>query len=286
MESKRLEGGLLIQGAFHVRATKGNPLVSIITVVRNGEKHLEETIQSVLNQTYKNIEYIILDAVSTDRTLEIIRKNENSIAYWISEPDKGIYYAMNKGIEICNGSIIGILNSDDWYLPRAVFESVQAIQKTGASFSYGKAYLAKENGEIFGNTRPLNNKEMSRRIFREMPFAHISAFVTKNLYEKIGVFDTSYNLSADYEFFLKAHTKGAVGANTDDFVGVFRSGGQSGGIQTFKESRKIILKYGKGVFYANYIFCCSLLKIALIKILPPTITKIIKKTTKSKHNLF
>lgn len=96
------------------------PLISIITVVYNGEKYLEQTIQSVINQTYKNIEYIVIDGGSTDGTLDIIKKYEEHISYWVSESDKGLYDAMNKGIGVAKGELIGMINSDDWYELEAV----------------------------------------------------------------------------------------------------------------------------------------------------------------------
>ena len=97
-----------------------SPLVSIITVVFNGERFIEKTINSVISQTYKNIEYIIIDGGSTDKTLDIIRQYEDRIDYWISEPDNGIYNAMNKGIKLSRGKLIGLINSDDWYMENAV----------------------------------------------------------------------------------------------------------------------------------------------------------------------
>ena len=97
-----------------------NPLISIITVVKNNEKYLEETIQSIINQKFKNFEYIIIDGKSTDRTLEIIKKYNTEIDYWISEDDKGIYDAFNKGINIANGELIGFVNSDDVLTPNAL----------------------------------------------------------------------------------------------------------------------------------------------------------------------
>jgi len=96
------------------------PLISIITVVKNNEKYLEETIQSVVNQNFKNFEYIIVDGKSTDGTIEIIKKYNNKIDYWISENDKGIYDAFNKGLDIANGNLIGFVNSDDILTPNAL----------------------------------------------------------------------------------------------------------------------------------------------------------------------
>ena len=94
--------------------------ISIITVVLNAEKTIEKTIKSVISQSYKNFELIIIDGGSTDGTIDVIRKYNNKISYWISEKDKGIYYAMNKGIKKSSGNIIGILNSDDYYLKNAL----------------------------------------------------------------------------------------------------------------------------------------------------------------------
>ena len=98
---------------------KQTPLISIITVVYNGEQHIQQTINSIKHQTYKNIEHIIIDGNSSDGTLDIIKKNK-SVSKYISEPDRGIYDAMNKGINIASGELIGILNSDDWYELSAV----------------------------------------------------------------------------------------------------------------------------------------------------------------------
>ncbi|NJL11154.1 MAG: glycosyltransferase [Calothrix sp. SM1_7_51] len=97
--------------------------MTIITVTYNAGEYLEQTIQSVISQTYDNLEYIILDGGSTDSTIDIIKKYENSIAYWCSEPDKGIYDAMNKGIAISRGDIIGLINAGDTYLPN-ILESL------------------------------------------------------------------------------------------------------------------------------------------------------------------
>lgn len=106
------EGGLRTKGLYK-QSTSDKPLISVITVVYNGEKYLEQTIQSIINQSYENIEYIIIDGGSNDKTLEIIQKYEASIDYWVSEPDKGIYDAMNKGTSVASGSHTLHINADD-----------------------------------------------------------------------------------------------------------------------------------------------------------------------------
>ena len=119
MKQKKITGGKRRRGIFK-NNKKNKPLISVITVVLNNQKYLSKSINSVLKQSYKNFELIIIDGGSTDGTLEILRKNNNRIDYWISEKDKGLYDAMNKGIRLSRGSIISILNSDDTYYKNAL----------------------------------------------------------------------------------------------------------------------------------------------------------------------
>jgi len=123
------EGGLRTRDYFK-QSYPGRPLISIVTVVYNGAKHLEQTILSVLKQSYPNVEYLIIDGGSTDGTLEIIRQYEEAIDYWISETDKGIYDAMNKGISLASGDYIVFLNADDWYERGAIESVAQNIIKS------------------------------------------------------------------------------------------------------------------------------------------------------------
>ena len=119
MKQKKITGGKRRRGIFK-NNKKNKPLISVITVVLNNQKYLTKSINSVLKQSYKNFELIIVDGGSTDGTLEILRKNNNKIDFWISEKDKGLYDAMNKGIRLSRGSIISILNSDDTYYRNAI----------------------------------------------------------------------------------------------------------------------------------------------------------------------
>jgi glycosyltransferase involved in cell wall biosynthesis len=112
--------------------------ISIITVTKNSEKFLQKTIDSLSQQTYQNFEHIVIDGASTDLTLDIIKKNSNKITKWISEPDQGLYYAMNKGLSLCTGEIIGILNSDDVY-----FQDTLSI--VNEYFSKNKIFIWKCN---------------------------------------------------------------------------------------------------------------------------------------------
>lgn len=177
------------------------PLISIITVVYNGEKTLEQTIQSVLNQTYKNIEYIIIDGISTDGTLEIIKKYDANISIWVSESDKGLYDAMNKGISKANGEIIGIINSDDWYEINTVELIVEAYRKNPEKkIFHGDLFEILENG-----TKRLRrfNPSKFKLLYYGMTYNHPTMFVHKDEY-KIHLYNDNLKGHSDYQFVLEA----------------------------------------------------------------------------------
>jgi glycosyltransferase involved in cell wall biosynthesis len=177
-------------------------LVSIITVTYNSEKYLEKTIQSVLGQTYSDIEYIIIDGVSTDNTVQIVKKYEKDIDYWISEPDDGIYDAMNKGIQTANGDIIGIINSDDWLEPDAVEKVVEASRNIEEDefVIHGKITTYGANGNLVSTRKP---KQFFCYHLFSTPFKHPAMFVSKALYQRIGLYDEKCGLAADYDLMLR-----------------------------------------------------------------------------------
>ena len=178
-----------------------DPLVSIITPVKNGEKHLEETICSVLSQTYSNIEYIIIDGESEDNTHNIIRKYESYINNWISELDNGIYQAMNKGIAMSKGEIIGIINSDDILEKETVEIVVNAHKENPSDIYCGKMIRFREIAGVEVS------KEVSTdlsQLHKTMSVFHPATFITAKLYQTIGLYDESYCIAADYDFILRA----------------------------------------------------------------------------------
>ena len=181
-----------------------NPLISIITVVFNGSKTLEQTIQSVLNQTYKNIEYIIIDGGSTDGTLDIIKKYENNINYWSSEPDKGLYDAMNKGISAAKGVLIGMINSDDWYEPNAVELIVDAFQKhPEKKIFHGDRYDILEDGNK--RLRKFHSSKL-KFLYYGMTYNHPSMFFHRDIYLQYS-YNKSLKALSDYEFVLTQYIK-------------------------------------------------------------------------------
>ena len=179
------------------------PLVSIVTPSFNQATFLEETIQSVLTQDYSNIEYIIIDGGSTDGSVEIIRKYETDLAYWISEPDRGQTDAINKGFAIARGDILAWLNSDDTYLPNAVAQAVAFLQSNPETgMVYGDANLIDENGQVIGHfpARQTNYKKLLQG------YVHIpqqTAFFRASLWQKVGPLDPTFYFAMDYDLWVR-----------------------------------------------------------------------------------
>lgn len=189
--------------------------VSVITVVYNGVNTLEQTILSVLNQNYPNLEYIIIDGNSTDGTQDVIKKYESKISYWISEPDGGIYDAMNKGIQRATGEIIGIINSDDWYEMDALKKITKIYKETNADMIFGEIKRISADGESLGYT-----------IDSVIPM-HPAMFVKRSIYQLYGGFVTKYQISSDHEFKLRLISKRVSIAHTNDIIANFRVTGIS-----------------------------------------------------------
>jgi glycosyltransferase involved in cell wall biosynthesis len=178
---------------------ESSPLVTIITVVYNGALHLEQTIRSVLEQTYPNIEYFIVDGGSKDQSVSIIKKYESSLAGWISEPDNGISDAFNKGIRQTKGSIIGLINADDWYERDCVQKIVSTIH--GYDVAYGDVRYWKNEKALFvqaGNHMLLK---------KEMTVNHPTVFVKRKCYDLEGNFDTNIRYAMDYDLLLRLYVK-------------------------------------------------------------------------------
>lgn len=214
--------------------------VSIITVCYNSAKTIEHTIKSVAGQDYGNIEYIIIDGGSTDGTLNILDRYKDKIDVLVSEPDEGIYDAMNKGIARATGDVIGFINSDDWYADRAIVAIVEAFKKTDADIVYGK-YVVVENGVY----REVENGNLSD-ICLHMVFGHPATFVRADCMKK-HVFDVSYRIAADYAFFLAMYFQNKSFHQIDTIIAYFRVGGASAhSFKTYIESKRASLRLSKG----------------------------------------
>lgn len=202
---RRAEGGKRTRNIKR-SGTEGFPLVTIITVCWNSEETIEETIRSVVLQDYHNIEYIIIDGESKDGTIEIIQRHEDEIDYFISEPDEGIYDAMNKGLELAHGDFILLLNSDDWYQPDAVSHLISAQAFSGCDFTGSLARYINEDG----SSHVLPSMTYDKSVLLRMPLRHETMLVSAALYNRIGAYDTSFPIIADYDFTVRLYKAGAT----------------------------------------------------------------------------
>lgn len=219
---------------------RGSLKVSIITACKNSVATIERTIKSVLGQSYRNLEYIIIDGASEDGTVEQIKKHSNKAILFISEPDDGMYAAMNKGIEKASGDVIGIINSDDWYEKDAVRLAVQTFFLTRADIVYGHQNMVHEEGRKART--PCKGVE---NLWHGMPFGHPTVFVKREVYEKYGLFDTRWRIVADHELMLRFYSGGAKFAQCDEVLADFSLGGISSRERqgVMQEARDLMLKY-------------------------------------------
>jgi glycosyltransferase involved in cell wall biosynthesis len=180
-----------------------NLLVSIITISYNSEEHIEETLRNVVRQDYKDLEYIVIDGGSTDGTLGIIEKYRDKISKLVSEPDEGISDAMNKGIRMASGDIIGIIHSDDYYADPTVIRKVADlfIKSPEIKAVYGiQDVIDPVMGKVL---LTWGRDEEPSEIRKRMYIPHPTLFLRREVYEEIGLFRTDYRIAMDYEFALR-----------------------------------------------------------------------------------
>ena len=179
----------------------GKSLISVITVTKNSQDTVEQTILSVINQNCKNVEHIIVDGGSTDNTLDIIAKYRHDISICISESDEGISDAFNKGIIICNGDIVAIINSDDWYEPNVFNKVLEEFSRQDVDIIHGKMkrWLKNDEYEI--------SESDDRDLITDSTINHPTVFARRTLYERIGLFRLDFKVAMDYEWLLRAKIK-------------------------------------------------------------------------------
>jgi glycosyltransferase involved in cell wall biosynthesis len=257
------EGGLRLAG-IRKAGRPGNPLVSVITVVYNGEKHIEQAIQSVIGQSYEHIEYIVVDGGSKDRTLDILAKYEDRIDYWISEPDKGISDAMNKGILLSTGELIAHLHADDFFADPSVVSSVcsKYLRHPGALWLTGGIDIVDKEGNLRQEIKA--RKYSYRKLIRGNILLHPATFVTRHAFEKVGVFDTGYRYAMDYDLWLR------IGSIADPVlldlqVACFRAHDESRSIarsdlaydESWRIRKKRLLGHPGKIFFHYLYYLCS-----------------------------
>lgn len=216
--------------------------VSIITPCFNSEKTIRDTMESVLGQTYPNIEYIIVDGGSTDATMRIVKEYEAKFKgrlRYLSEKDKGIYNAMNKGIRMSTGNIIGIINSDDYY----EIDTVERVMENRSRVKYQVIYGYLRCIDKHGSERVLKARHLD--IGRHM-IAHPTCFVTRSVYRDYGLFIEWLRIASDYELMMRLSKHDNVEFTIiEDVLANFRLGGASSGYDTAFEASLVRFLYGQ-----------------------------------------
>jgi glycosyltransferase involved in cell wall biosynthesis len=238
------------QGDGPERAARvdGLPLVSIVTAVRNGERHLARSIESVLDQTYSNIEYIVTDGASTDRTLDIIRSYGPRVACWVSEPDTGPFDGMNRGIALANGELVKIHGADDVMPSDSVATAVEAFRANGDPnvIVRGNMAIIDARGEVTQIVEP-------RPQFRYMPpILHPTWYVPMSVYERFGLYDPTSRVSSDYEMYFHLKSHGIRFLDVHRVLAEFRTGGASSTLDGFYDTFRTNHRYA-GLWVASYL---------------------------------
>jgi glycosyltransferase involved in cell wall biosynthesis len=201
------------------------PVVTIITVVYNSEQFIEKTIRSVINQSYPNIEYIIIDGGSTDGTLKIVNEYAKYIDYFVSEPDNGLYDAMNKGIKHAGGDYLWFINSGDLPYNETVLSDVFSKKVAFADIYYGETEIIDTEGKPLGMRRHKAPQKLTWKTFRlGMKISHQSIIVKKEI---AGLYNLEYKLSADFDWVIKVLKEAKSIENTELILSKFMDGGMT-----------------------------------------------------------
>lgn len=234
------ECGLRTAG-YYKKTSLDKPLLTVITAVFNGENHLEETILSVLNQTYDNVEFIIIDGGSTDGTLEILKKYEHAIDYWISEKDSGISDAFNKGVQVASGDYINFQgDGDGFYGAEALEKIIQGVNPNNDLFISGLIQrVSVDDSEIY--VSPFMPKFHKTSLLFRMSMAHQGLFTNIKYFKKYGLFDVNNTYCMDYEHLLRAYHSFPRVVMKNIIVAKWRADGLGNNrdLEVFKEYHKI-----------------------------------------------
>jgi len=205
---------------FNNRSEEVLPKISIITPSFNQGRYLERTILSVLNQGYPNLEYIIIDGGSTDESVQIIKKYEKYIAYWVSEKDNGQAHALNKGFKLATGELVGWQNADDIYLPNALQKVALAYQRTGADVIFGNIYLIDVKDNIIKELRyvPFN---LDHLIYYDWNLSSQAVFWRYELFNRVG-FLKNYPVLFDWDWFVRVGLNSQKFSFVREFLGCYR----------------------------------------------------------------
>jgi glycosyltransferase involved in cell wall biosynthesis len=223
-----------------VHEVSGVPLVTVITAVMNGAGTVKGCIESVLRQDYPNIEHIVLDGGSTDGTVDVLRRYDDRIALWRSEPDRGIYDAWNKGLVEARGEWICFLGADDEFLPGAV-RAYMALAANNPQAEYLSSKVKVLHAS--GYARILGSPWTWRKFSKAMCTLHVGSMHRRSLFDSLGRYDTSYRIVADYEFLLRARDRLNT-AYMPVITSMMRAGGMSGSRKALEETARAKVETG------------------------------------------
>lgn len=274
---KKKEEGRFRTGGFYKKSYQGKPIISIITVAKNCESIIEKTIQSIINQTYSNIEYIIIDGDSNDRTLEIIKKYNDKIDCWISEPDNGIYDAMNKGVDIATGEWINFINAGDRFYENSTVERIFISNNCNADFIYGNCKVEYHDEEFSRIQKAGEIKDL----WKGMIFSHQSLFVRNHIIKKYK-FNISNKIGADFEFIFTGYVNKFKFYNVHFPITTVLSGGLSDTkrIRCILAWWSVIKNFSNNIKIDIYYFillCDTIIRLSIKMILPKKIYNFLLK---------
>lgn len=262
---------------------------SIITICFNSEKTIERTIQSVLAQTYANFEYLIIDGASQDRTLDIVKEYESKFdgrLRWISEPDKGIYNAMNKGIAMAKGEIVGIVNSDDW-LERDALETIVRCQLDSENLQ-NAIYCGWINFHYLDGTiqtMKTDHKMLQSwaKKYQMAGIRHPAVFVPKSVYDKYGVFDERMKVIADVDLILRFYFSGVNFLYPEKVLSNMADGGVSNKypMKACNDYKLILMKYPISNLKFRYYLYSTNLKRIIKSFIPTKLLYVYRKSSKA-----
>ena len=264
------EGGLRAQKGYK-KSLSDIPLISVITVVFNAADTLKDTIESVRSQTYQNVEHIVIDGGSTDGTIDILRQYDQVVDYWLSEKDAGIYDAMNKGIALCTGDYIGMLNADDMFADNSVLQNIIDefnAKKVDAVFSCLNIVEKNNLSHVLRKYRVSNFSSFLLKIGVMPP--HPTFYCKKSVYKDAGRYKTNYKITADFEMLVRLLIKQKI---TWSFINkvtvIMRSGGVSNrGIKSaVLLNSEIIRACKENNLYTNWLFLFLKLPIRVLEVL-------------------
>jgi glycosyltransferase involved in cell wall biosynthesis len=248
--------------AFKDYATRaGTARLSIVTAVRNGGKTLGRTIASVRAQNIPGLEYVIVDAVSTDDTLGVIRANADIVSFWKSEPDRGISDGFNKGIALSTGTYVSLLNTDDWLLPGQLSAGLATLESSGADFVFGDLVYHDAQGVALHRVR--GEADYANHISHGMPaLNHPTIIMRRDAYERLGLFDIGLRYAMDYELLLRFHRAGCRGVYEPRMTGAMSLGGASDlhVAAALREVREISIRHGYSAVTAHLLYGFRLVK--------------------------